>query len=201
MFDEECVIPETLVRIDCSHNNIENLCIKSLNLPNLIKLNCSYNKIFNLENLNLQTPNLVELNCSYNKISNLENLPSNLINLNCEKNQLNFIDFPDNIEIVNLDKNKISGMLKFKSKMKIVSANRNMIISFDWENIPSSLEKLYLNHNLIETLEKKKYESDDEERKIIFKTSSYIEIKNNKGIKDNDKILIFGYVIYESSDF
>jgi Leucine-rich repeat (LRR) protein len=172
------ILPKNLIELDCSNNQLTNLFSEKCNIPiSLTKINCSHNKI---EILKLDTnKNLKFLDCSYNKIKE--------------------IILPESVENVNMDSNKLSGKLTFKPNMKILSANKNLISSFDWENMPYKLEKLFKNNNSIETLEKEVYDSEDEERIVSFITHSYIELKNND-IKNNDKVHIHGYVIYEESD-
>jgi Leucine-rich repeat (LRR) protein len=196
------ILPKNLIELDCSHNQLTSLFSEKCNIPKtLVKINCSHNQILSLsdEKVNM-LKNLINIDCSYNRLTsiNLEFFEKLKI-LNCSYNKIEFVKLPDSVENINMDKNKLTGNLMFPPKIKILSANKNLLSSFDWKHIPISLNKLYLNNNLIETLEREAYDSDDEERIVYFNTCSYIELKNN-GIKDNDRVHIHGYVIYEDSD-
>jgi Leucine-rich repeat (LRR) protein len=171
------VLPKNLTELNCSHNQLNRLFDENCNIPEtLIKINCSYNQIvnFDIPSLKDKLLNLVELDCSFNKLAFLDLSRFNkLKTMNCSYNQIESILLPDSVENVIMDKNKISGILEFKPNMKILSANKNLITECNFNEIPGSLKKLYLNKNLI--------------RKIIQTLNDkhftyicpYIEMKNN----------------------
>jgi Leucine-rich repeat (LRR) protein len=103
----------------------------------------------------------------------------NLRYLNCSNNKIEYVNLSDNIEIANLDKNRIKGKLEFKPNMKILSINKNLIDSFHFKDFPRNLNKLYLNNNLIEKI----IEKIDYNDSIYM--CPYIEIKNNP-LKDRE---------------
>jgi len=80
-------LPDSLIYLDCSYNNLKKLPV----LPNsLIYLNCSCNNLIELPNL----PNsLTHLNCNNNNLRELPKLPNSLISLICYSN--NLIELPD----------------------------------------------------------------------------------------------------------
>ncbi len=124
------ILPKNLVILDCSHNNLKTLFNEDCVIPEtLTRINCSHNKL--------------------QSINQIQNLP-NLKILDCSHNFIKKVDYPINIEEINMDNNLISGKINFKEGLKILSANNNLITSFDYEEIPSELNKIYLKNNKIE---------------------------------------------------
>jgi hypothetical protein len=131
------------------HLDISNKKIKEIKIlpKNLISLNCSHNKLKFLPKL---PETLKELDCSYNLLNKLIDLPKNLSKLNCSYNKIENLELPDNIININFDRNKITGKLIFKPKMMIISANKNLITSFETLEMPKNIKEIYLNDNKIE---------------------------------------------------
>lgn len=136
-------------QLDISKKNIKEIKV----LPKkLIELNCSKNQLTKLFADGCNIPEtLVRINCSYNKITHFpdKNLLQNLKHLNCSYNKLKCLDYPESLEEINMDNNKISGKLLFKPNIKILSANNNLISGFEYTEIPIYAKELYLNNNKI----------------------------------------------------
>lgn len=148
-----------IVRIDCSHNNIESLdslplklktfiCddndIKHLNnLPkNLINLICSNNEITELNNLPLR---LKYLNCSNNPISSLDCLNENMIYLDCSHTNIKDIsNLPSGIKTLICNDTKISSITKLPNQLKhLVCSNISDFTNFI-KILPDTIEILEL---------------------------------------------------------
>jgi Leucine-rich repeat (LRR) protein len=150
------ILPKNLVILNCSHNNLKKLFDEDCVIPEtLIKIDCSHNKLQSINQIQ-KLPNLKILDCSHNLIRK--------------------IDYPINIEEINMDNNLISGKINFKEGLKILSANNNLITSFDYEEIPSELNKIYLKNNKIEIFPY---------IKGLFDSSIIMDLRNNPIIKND----------------
>lgn len=127
-----------------------NLILELNNLPKkLINLYCSHNKISQLNNLPL---GLKSLDCSNNNILNLDYLPETILYLNCENNQITTIsNLPNSIQILKVKNNpiKIFDCLPINLiKLECETCNSN--IKSLLYILPLSIEKIYIENNLIE---------------------------------------------------
>jgi Leucine-rich repeat (LRR) protein len=149
------VLPKNLVILNCSRNRLTNLFEEGCNIPEtLVRIDCSHNRLRNINQLK-DLPNLKILDCSHNIIRK--------------------ITYPINVEEMYMNNNLISGKLEFKEGLKILNVDNNRITSFDFDEIPPLIHKIYLNSNRIEVF------PDIFGR---FSSTLIMELKNNPIIRN-----------------
>lgn len=155
-------LPEDLIELDCSHNNLRLLPklpkkLKKLNchhcdlielpeLPeNLIILNCFENKLVNLPKL---PETLNELFCHDNYLEKLPKLPENLIMLCCSYNKLKEIPkIPNSCKDINIGGNKIEKLTNLPNNFSIFICNNNEINNLPIINKNINASKIFMNNN------------------------------------------------------
>ena len=108
------MLPNSLIRLDCSFNELTSLPY----LPNsLMELYCSNNQLTLLLNL----PNSLEkLDCSNNQLKLIPNLPNSLTKLFCTNNQLTSLpDLPNSLRQLYCQINKLTSLPDLPENLKI----------------------------------------------------------------------------------
>lgn len=174
--------------IDFSYNFIENIEINNLTCENL---NLHNN---NLNNIKIVNSNIKKLILSSNNLSKIEFINTKIIELDLSNNELRNIDYPDNIEKLdlslnnimfvgiipdtlthlNFSHNKLFSIFKLSKNLIELDISYNEFLSFDVNILPVSLKKLDIRYNQIkntEDLEKLSIECLFDKNKTIVQIS------------------------------
>ena len=130
--------PSSLIYLDCSNNEISNLCY----YPNLKHLNCSKNKLDSLPEL---SASLIHLDCSYNNLIDIPELPLNLISLLCSSNKIIKLPvLPNKLQILKCSSNNLLELPELPLSMKILLCHENPSLSIP--ELPKTIQ--YINFDL-----------------------------------------------------
>lgn len=147
-------------------NDIENVT-KSVftNLPSLQVLDLSSNRIFTVENGAFDNNRHIEaIRLDDNILTNVKGLFSNLPNLqwlNLSKNHLEMFDYafiPRGLKYLDLRSNNINELgnhyeIEGEPHLKIIDASFNRLSDISASSFPDSVEIIFLNNNLIESVQ------------------------------------------------
>jgi hypothetical protein len=133
--------------VKCNKNNLIDLVlddnmIRTLDdlpyMPQLNLLSIAKNGIKNIDILEEKTPNLTKLNIADCDINKINKLPSRLVFLNAENNEIKKIlcKFPCNLEVLNLKNNKIKDKYPdIPQSVKYLDMSFNNLIKYDYIHI------------------------------------------------------------------
>jgi hypothetical protein len=133
-------LPESLLKLDCSHNNIKSFTC----LPKLKKLNCSFNPLVNFQGI----PDSVEwLNISGTKIDSLQDIPKKCNVLICEFCPIKSLNGCDNIEYLSCIYTNITDLQGLNNDCKTIDCSNNKQLT-SLKGCPYNLKNLICEYNV-----------------------------------------------------
>ena len=143
-------LPDTLTRLDVSHNCISNTRYLSF-LPNTLTiLDISHNYIMS-ETLPHLPDSLTVLNARYSRLAELPDLPATLKTLNVSNNELTVLpELPAALVILGADDNQVTELSSLPPTLTELYINRNQLTALP--ALPDSLKRLDVYHNRLTAL-------------------------------------------------
>ena len=142
--------PPNIIKLDISTNAIKELG----EMPEtLLKINCEDNLLEEIKYIN---NNLQYINISDNKFNELPNFTESIETIIAKNNTIEDLWYiPENVIVLNLENNRIKSFydytVEFPNSIKVINFNDNMLSEFEIE-IPEGIEEIYLKSNRLEKL-------------------------------------------------
>ena len=159
-------IPDSVSLIDCDYNQLNELP----RLPNeLFSLSCSHNNLTRLPDIH-DMYDFQMLDCTNNKIIELPELPNSLSELECHHNNLTELpELPNKLEVLECHNNLITELPNLPSVLKKLDCYDNKLTTLP--ELPNSLKILFCRNN--------DFDEETTERIIAFYEKAIIEKYRN----------------------